>query len=78
MVGKGLENFNKFYTRDEKFKWFGEFGIKSYIDLQSNANVKLLLDLRFLPVGKTIKDMIHTVDKFIPLFKLGIVKDFEF
>lgn len=78
LVGKGVEGYNKFYVNDSKFKWFSEFGLKSYLVLQSDSKINLLLDLRFLPVGRTIKEMTLSKDKFIPLFKLGIVKEFDF
>lgn len=77
-VGKGVDNFSKNYVNDTRMKWFSEFGLKSYLVLQSDAKINLLLDLRFLPVNGTIREMTLTNDKFIPVFKLGIVKEFDF
>jgi hypothetical protein len=77
-VGKGVENYTKHYVNDEKMKWYTEFGLKSYLILQSDAKINLLLDIRFLPVGSAIKEMTFTRDRFIPLVKLGIAKEFDF
>lgn len=77
-LGKGVEQFQKYYSKDNSFKWFGELGLRSYLNLQSNAKISILLDLRFIPVGNTVGNITGTLDKFIPLFKLGIVKDFDF
>lgn len=77
-LGKGVEKYQENYINKNGMQFYSEYGIKSYLNLAKDAEISILLDMRFIPVNNYIKEFTGLKDKFIPLFKLGIVKDFDF
>lgn len=77
-VGKGVEKYQENYIAKPGMQFYSEYGIKTFLTLSKKSDFNLLLDIRFIPINNYIKEFTDSKDKFIPLIKLGLVKDFDF
>lgn len=77
-VGKGLENYSKYYDPSSKMRWYIETGLKSYLTLSEDKSSNLIFELRLLPVNPVIKMITKSADKFFSFISIGYSKGFDF
>ena len=69
-----IESFEKYYDNSHPFKIYTEFGSRFYLDLSSDANLSLKIDLNFIYQNERIKEITNTKDVLIPNVRIGLVK----
>ncbi|MGG7666499.1 hypothetical protein [Dyadobacter sp. BHUBP1] len=75
-VGSQFEKIKENYKMAKDVHWFIDAGLSTYLSLAENQKLFLRLNLDFIITTKDMKDFINTKDKFIPQFKVDIVKNF--
>ena len=75
-VGAQFDKIQSHYTMQNDVNWFVDAGLTTYLKLAENDKLFLKLDLNFIFTTDKMRSFINTADKFIPQFKLDIVKNF--
>jgi hypothetical protein len=75
-VGSQFEKIKENYKMARDVHWFIDAGLSTYLSLAENQKLFLRLNLDFIITTKDMKNFIDTKDKFIPQFKVDIVKNF--
>lgn len=69
-----IEKFEKHYNNETQLKTYSEIGARFFLDLSSDANLSLKVDLNFIYQNERIKEIAGNKDLFIPNIRIGLVR----
>ncbi|MBN8576736.1 MAG: hypothetical protein J0L66_07315 [Cytophagales bacterium] len=72
-----VKKFGEHFNNDTQIKTFSEIGARFYLDLSSDANLSLKVDLNFIYQNERVKELTQNQDVFIPNIRIGLVRKID-